>query len=370
VKPLKLAVVGVGHLGRIHARLASELRDVHLAAVVDPLPENREKVAAATGAVPLADHRDLPRDIEAAIIATPTRLHRDVALDLLQRGVHLLIEKPMATTTAEADQIIDLAGRQGAVIQVGHVERFNPAFAAARQHITDPKYIEAVRTSGFSFRSTDIGVVLDLMIHDLDAILALVAAPTVHVEALGVSVMGGSEDAVQARLRFADGCVANLTASRISYESRRAMQSWSASGFVAIDFADRTATLVRPGEQLSTGRFHPESLSSDETEHLKTHLFDELLMKETTGSLPGNPLADEQRDWVEAIRTGSTPQVPPVDARRALAVAEQIIAAVDAHAWDGEPSGRRGALAAVTQPILRGPHWHLAGQHSRHREAG
>ena len=170
MRRLRLAVVGVGHLGRIHARLALGLENVELAAVVDPLEANRFQVAVDCGAQALADHRELIGRVDAAVIATPTRFHHQVGMDLLSHGVHLLIEKPLAGSLAEAEELAAEAQRRGLVLQVGHVERFNPAWSAALPHLRDPKYIEAVRCGPFSFRSTDIGAVLDIMVHDLDLV--------------------------------------------------------------------------------------------------------------------------------------------------------------------------------------------------------
>ncbi|MEX0977936.1 MAG: Gfo/Idh/MocA family oxidoreductase, partial [Pirellulales bacterium] len=212
---LKLAVVGAGHLGRIHARLLAEMSDVELVGIVDPLPTARDKAAADCGTSALADHRLLMGRVDGAVIATPTRLHHAVALDFLRAGTPLLVEKPLAATVAEADELVETARRHGTVLQVGHIERFNPAFVAAAGRVGRPRYVDAVRAAPFTGRSTDIGVVHDLMIHDIDLVLSLVDAPLVRVEAVGLPILGQNEDVAQARLEFADGCVANLSASRV-----------------------------------------------------------------------------------------------------------------------------------------------------------
>jgi len=216
VKHLRLAVIGAGRLGGFHAQKAAANPDVELVAVVDPVPAARNRVAAECHTRALADYRGLVGAIDAAIVAAPTRLHHRIGMDLAGEGVHLLVEKPLCSRLAEAEELVERAEKQGVVLQVGHVERFNPAFAAAAPYLVEPKYIEAVRASGFTFRSTDVGVVLDLMIHDIDLVLSLVGSPVQRVEAMGVSVLGGHEDAANARIQFASGCVATLSASRVS----------------------------------------------------------------------------------------------------------------------------------------------------------
>ncbi len=203
--PLRVAVIGAGHLGRIHARIAAGLDDIELVAVADPVAACRDAAAAESKTESVADYRELIGEIDAAIVATPTNTHHTVGIELLSSGIPLLIEKPLANHTAAADDLVNLARKQGLVLQVGHVERFNPALAWAASEVHDPKYIEATRTSGYSFRSTDIGVVLDVMIHDLDIVLALAGSTVTNVEALGISVLGGHEDMATARLTFASG---------------------------------------------------------------------------------------------------------------------------------------------------------------------
>src|SRR5205823_1027499 len=202
----------------VHARLLSQVEGVELAGVVDPSETARTAVANQLNADSFADHVPLLGKIDAAIIAVPSRLHYAVANDLLAHGIHVFVEKPMTLNVGDADGLIDEASSRGLVLQVGHVERFNPAYEAAAAHIGDPKYIDAVRSGPFTCRSTDIGVVLDLMIHDIDIALTLVKDEVIAVEALGAAVIGPNEDWAQARLTFAGGCVANFFASRVSWQ--------------------------------------------------------------------------------------------------------------------------------------------------------
>jgi len=347
-------------LGGFHAQKLAAMDDVELLAVVDPLPASRHRVAAACGTVPLADHWPLLGRLDAAVIAAPTRWHYELARDFLDRGIHLLVEKPICAALAEAEELVDLAARKGAILQVGHVERFNPALLAAVPHVPSPKYIEAVRSSGFTFRSTDVGVVLDLMIHDIDLVLSLVRSRVRRVEALGLSVLGGHEDVANARLQFECGCVATLSASRVSYEAVRRMQVWSARGFAAVDFAARTTTLVRPSETLLRRQFDVDRLSPEQVDHYREHFPDEHLPRERLEFPAVDALALELRDFVESIRGSRQPRVSGADGRDALAVAEQILARIHNHAWDDDADGPVGPLAVPRPRVIPAPHFALA----------
>ena len=252
---LRLAVVGVGALGRHHARILSELPDVELVAVADSRSEQGEEIAAKCRTRWVADYRELlSRDvIDAVSVVVPTVAHRAVAGAFLEAGIPVLVEKPLAANVTHARELVRLASRQGTLLQVGHIERFNPAFQAAAPLIVEPKYSRAERTSGYTFRSTDIGVVHDLMIHDIDLVLSLVRSLLRSVEAFGTTVMGGHEDVAQARLRFENGCVADLTASRISPTAVRSLQAWSASGCVTCDMHTREVKRFAPSDALKFG---------------------------------------------------------------------------------------------------------------------
>lgn len=342
---LRVAVIGVGHLGRIHARLAAGLPEIELTAIVDSRREAREAVAAETGARPIAEFRELFGEIDAAIVATPTSTHHRVASELMRGGVHVLVEKPLTPTLAEADELVQLARRRQVVLQVGHVERFNPALVSVRDQLQEPKFIEARRQSGYTFRSTDIGVVMDLMIHDIDVALSLVRSPVTHVEAIGVSVLGEHEDMVSARLQFANGAVVSLTASRTSLAPARTMQVYTASRFASIDFAARRATLVEPRGDVLRREFRAGDLNDDQRTMLRDRLFEELLVKREIPAVETNAIEQELLDFAAAIRTGAAPRVTGADGRDAVAVAEAILQRVRAHAWDGAEGRRVGPLA-------------------------
>ncbi len=365
MKNLKLAVVGAGHLGRIHARLIKEMPDVDLVGVVDPVAAARERVASDCLTQPYADHKALLGRIDAAVIATPTRFHCAVALDFLRAGVPLLIEKPLAADLSEADELVETAQEHGVLLQVGHIERFNPALEAARPHLGQPRYVEAVRAAGFTGRSTDIGVVLDLMIHDIDVVLSLVRSPLVSAAAMGLAVLGRREDVAQARLEFANGCVAHLSASRVSYSSapNRQMQVWSERGFATIDFGNRTANVVTPSEAVVRREVDYDALAPAEQAALKSRLFSDVLPLKQLAVEQRNALADELRDFADSIRQGRSPRVSGQDGREAVAVADAVLQAIRVHRWQGRELGPVGPLAApAAAAVLRGPHWQPAVQ--------
>jgi len=370
VKRIRAAVVGAGRLGGFHAQKLAAHSRVELVAVVDPLPESRNRVAAECGARALADHRGLQGQIDAAVVAAPTSLHHRLGMELLDAGVHLLVEKPLCATLSEADELVDAARRRGVVLQVGHVERFNPTFAAATTHTPDPKYLEAVRAGGFTFRSTDVGVVLDLMIHDIDLVLSLVRSPVRKVEALGLSVLGGHEDVANARLEFECGAVANLSASRVSHATARSMNVWSHRGFAGIDFAARTATLVKPSQTLRNRRFDVDLLSPEQLEHSKQHFTAEHLPVERLTFEAADALAAETEDFVQSILTPRRPRVDGAAGRDALAVAALILARIATHAWDDAPDGPVGPLATPRSRVIPAPHFRPAPSPALRREAG
>jgi predicted dehydrogenase len=322
----RMIVVGAGRLGGFHAQKLAARDDVELVAVVDPVVENCNRVAALCKTEALTDYASLLSEIDGAVIAAPTSLHYRIGREFLEAGVPILLEKPICTSRHEADELVALARRRGVVLQVGHIERFSPAYQAAVEQIHGPRYIEAVRSSGFTFRSTDVGVVLDLMIHDIDLAISMAGCRVQNVEAIGTAVVGPHEDVANARLEFENGCVASLSASRVSYECIRRMHAWSSEGFASIDFATRKLTTVRPSETLSRGKYHVDKLTPQELEYQKAHFAEEHLPKREQTFDAVDNLALESADFVTAIRTGRDPLVTGEAGRDALAVAERILA--------------------------------------------
>ncbi len=369
---LRAAVVGAGRLGGFHAQKLAALDQVELVAVADPVPAQRQRVADQCHTTAVADPSELFDRVDAVVIAAPTRLHHSLGTEFLSRGIHVLMEKPLAASLAEADALVKTARQHNAVLQVGHVERFNPALDAALQHVQSPKYIEAVRASGFTFRSTDIGVVLDLMIHDLDLVLSMVRSEVQQVQALGISVLGGHEDIAQARLQFECGCVATLSASRVSYEAARRMQVWSARSYVGIDYASRRTSVIRPSETLLQRQFNVDALSPQQLEYYKEHLLEEHLPRQEFEAPAVDALALEVQDFVESILASRTPRVSGDQGRKAVEIAEWILDRIHTHAWDDSADGLVGPMAAPRPSIIPAPHWRQTPSPSTlaRREAG
>jgi predicted dehydrogenase len=300
---LRVAVVGVGHLGRHHARILAALPGVRLVGIVDLNPERAQEIAAACRTEVLTDMARLPGAVDAVTIAVPTESHVGVALPLVEAGVPVLVEKPLARSLAEADVLLAAARDRGVTVAVGHTERFNPAIAAARAHIRVPRFIEVHRLGTFPERSLDIDVVFDLMIHDLDVILSMVDSPLTAIDAVGVPVLTPKIDIANVRLRFASGCIANLTASRISRDRVRKIRVFQADSYVSVDYAAQELEvwrLVRPRAGAPTIEGGQQGVTHEE------------------------PLKRELVDFVEAIRTRRAPGVTGDEGRRALQAAQQI----------------------------------------------
>jgi predicted dehydrogenase len=300
---MRVGVIGVGHLGKHHARILSGLQGARLTAVVDVLPGRAAEIAAAAGTRPMADSRDLLDEVDAVTVAVPTALHREVALPFLERGIAVLVEKPMTQSLAEADELIAAARASGAVLAVGHTERFNPAVSAVLPLVTSPRFIEVHRLGVFPERSLDIDVVFDLMIHDLDVILAMVRSEVASIEAVGVPVLTPRYDIANARLRFASGCIANVTASRISRDRVRKIRFFQPDSYLSIDYA------------------------AQEVEGWRLVRRDGARPSIEGGAIPverDEPLRRELADFVRAARDRSMPLVNGEAGRRALELATRI----------------------------------------------
>ena len=327
---VRMAVIGVGALGRHHARILKSMKRVELVAVVDSVADRGQQEAAKHNTRWVADYHQILDDVDAVSIVVPTIAHGDVAGDFLTHGVPVFVEKPLAECVLTAKRLVELADEHHVALQVGHVERFNPAFEAARPYCQNPQYIRAERFSPFTFRSTDIGVVLDMMVHDIDLILSLVRSPVRDVEAFGVTLMGPHEDTVQARLTFENGCMADLSASRVNPEVRRSMQVWSAEGCVNIDMQQRTVTRTSPSATLKSGPT-PVEMSRQpgaNIDALKARVFSEFLTTESIPVAPGDALTAELASFANCVRTKLRPHVDGHQALEAIQVAERILQCV------------------------------------------
>jgi predicted dehydrogenase len=300
---LRVAVIGVGHLGKHHARILASLPGVTLTAVVDTNRPRADEIAAAHHTQPAYDTRDLLGRVDAVTIAVPTDRHLEIALPFLESHVPALVEKPMARTLAEADAMIAAAAKAGVALAVGQTERFNPAVTAARPLLVDPRFIEVHRLGTFPERSLDIDVVFDLMIHDLDVVLSLVPSEVESIEAVGVPVLTPRVDIANARLRFANGCIANLTASRISKDRVRKIRFFQPASYLSIDYAAQKVEAWR----LEKGSGPMPSIEGGD---LAVH--------------SEEPLKLELEDFIAAVVSRRAPAVTGEQGRRALAVAQAI----------------------------------------------
>ena len=302
---LRVGVVGVGALGRHHARVYASLPGVDLAGVFDVDQGRATEVSGLHGGRAFPHLRELLDEVDAVSVAVPTVDHHRVCRAFLEAGKHVLVEKPMTATLREADDLIALAESCGVTLQVGHIERFNPAADVLREAPPQPRFIEVHRLAPFSPRSLDIDVVLDLMIHDLDIVLALDGSPAVQVDAVGVPVLTPRFDIANARLRFGSGLIANLTASRISAQKLRKFRIWSAQTYFSLDFAAREAEVYRLlGGESGRPEISHQRYSAPEEE----------------------PLARQLAAFVTAVRSRTPPRVSGADGRRALALAHEILA--------------------------------------------
>lgn len=303
---LRAAVIGVGYLGRFHAQKYRNNPDVDLIGIVDTNAGRADEVAAEVGARSFTDYRDILSLVDLVSIVVPTRYHFAVAKDCFSAGCHVLLEKPVTQTVAEAEDLIQLADSKGLVFQVGHLERFNPAVLALKGVLKNPQFIESHRLAPFKPRGTDVNVVLDLMIHDIDILLSLVMHPIKTINSVGVPVLSDEVDIANARLQFENGCVANVTASRASREAMRKMRIFQQDAYISIDFQSRKIAIYRKKTGLNLIPGLPGVTIEERT-------FDQ-----------GDSLQDEINAFVASVRDGSPPVVSGADGKRALEVAMQI----------------------------------------------
>ena len=306
----RVGVVGVGYLGKFHAEKYARMQNVKLVGVVDTNRQQCAAIAQQHGTQAYADHRDLIGKVDAVSIAAPTQAHFEISRDFLANNVDLLIEKPITARLEEADQLIALARQHACLIQVGHLERFNPALVAVNGIVKAPKFIEAHRLSIFKERGTDVSVVLDLMIHDIDIILNFVKSDVTSIHAAGLSVITEHVDIANARLTFANGCVANLTASRVSMKNERKMRLFQQDAYIAVDFAKHKITIVKPDPQAQASVI--PNMAIGQSCFTKTDALD-----------------DELKAFIVAVNTHQAPQVTGQMGRDALQIALKLMKQID-----------------------------------------
>jgi predicted dehydrogenase len=310
-QPLRIAVVGVGYLGQHHARLLGSMDGVRLMGIVDTKPGRAAEIASKLGVPSFSHLGELPiNELDAATIAVPTVSHLDVALPLIEAGVSVLVEKPLSSSLGDADKMIEAAARRGVVLAAGHTERFNPAVVAALPLVSNPRFIEVHRLGTFPERSLDIDVIFDLMIHDLDLLLTSVKSEVVSIEAVGVNVLTPKTDIANVRLRFANGCIANVTASRISRDRIRKVRFFQRASYLSIDYAAQEAEIYRLVAQNGRPQIEGGKLEVQRDE----------------------PLRAELADFVGAVRDRREPGVSGRAGRDALALATKVAEAMEASA--------------------------------------
>ena len=304
-QPINIAVIGVGHLGKFHAQKYAASEDCNLVAVVDADLETARHIAREHGAEALTDYQDILDRVDAVSLVVPTSLHYAIARDCLNAGIHCLIEKPITETIEEAQTLIDIAREKKRVLQVGHIERFNAVMMDIDGLLDEPRFIESSRLAPFTPRATDVSVILDLMIHDIDIILDLIDSPIRHISASGISVLSDEIDIANARIEFETGCVANVTASRISRKRERKLRIFQKDAYISADFQDKILAVNRKGEEKTENGFH------DITHSEKTYQDTDALKLEVL-------------DFIQAIKTGHAPKVTGEDGKRALQTAIEI----------------------------------------------
>jgi predicted dehydrogenase len=328
---IRAGVVGTGSIGRNHARILAELPSCEFTAIYDTNEATAREMASKYGVKPCVSLEEFVANVDAATVATPTPSHFPIGAALLEAGKHLLVEKPITENTADARALAQLATDRGLVLQVGHIERFNPVLGALEQRLTKPRFIEASRLSPYPGRSTEIGVVLDLMIHDLEIILHLVKSPVAQIDAVGVAVLSKREDIANVRLRFESGCVANITASRISQDKLRKIRVFQEDAYVSLDYQNQSGYLLRlaaEGEKESSLIGKVLGLATDAT--IVTEFAGRRIVREPVEVEKGEPLKRELASFIDCARAGSQPKVGGHEATAALELALEITRQIEA----------------------------------------
>jgi len=315
-------------MGRLHARVYSEMPTVRLVAICDADTDTAAAVAEQFNCQAISSVNDLPTEVRAVSIAVPTAAHADVAEECLRKGIACLVEKPLAKDVASGRRIVECARRFNVPLQVGHIERFNPAIRAMARLNIRPRFIEVTRISPMTFRSIDVGVVLDMMIHDIDIILRLAASPVARIDAVGVSVIGSVEDICNARLSFENGCVANLTASRLAMKTERKLRVFSPDAYVSLDFQKRYGIVAGRSGNLAAIRDAVSRIRAGEIQDLSELNFKDLVQIEELQIDDIEPLRAELDSFIVAVRDGTPPQVTAEEGLAALECATKIVESI------------------------------------------
>jgi predicted dehydrogenase len=328
VEKIRTAVIGAGKMGSLHSRIYHSMDQVDLVAVVDKDPAKAEKLVNQYGGAAYQDYREIIDKVDAVTISAPTEFHARIAEPFLARSIPVLVEKPLAATLPEARHMLQLARDNNCPLQVGYSERFNPVVQAmARLHI-EPRFMESQRISPYTFRSTDVGVVLDLMIHDIDIMLSLAHSPVIDVQAAGVNVLGQHEDIANVRIQFANGCVANLTASRLALKTERKIRIFSDQAYLSLDYFKKTGTMISKAANIDMVTWLKQQNFQDGKLDPTNLNWLELVNVEMLNIDDRESLELEQEAFIKAVRDGSRPQVSAEDAVAAMELAERIISVI------------------------------------------
>jgi predicted dehydrogenase len=340
-KPLRAAVVGVGHMGRHHARIFGELDGADLVGVVDKDHDRGKKVAEDNHTTAYENFEELFGKVDVVSIAVPTMHHLAVSRPFIERGIPVLIEKPIAKSVEEANAILALAEKHDTLVQIGHTERFNPVVKALERMEVAPKFIETHRISPFTFRSADIGVVLDMMIHDIDIVLSIVKSKPVRVDAVGINVLAPYEDVANARVAFENGCVVNLTGSRLAMKTERKIRVFSDTAYLSLDYQKKIGIAIKKTANLDILKMAQDQ-NVDDLSQLQGVDFGSMVNIEPLTFDDAEPLREELIAFLNSVRTGSPPVVSAREGVAAVQLAHDIVHAIATHRWDGNDSGPVG----------------------------
>ena len=335
---LRVAVIGGGHLGKIHTRLMKANKSVDLVAVAEPSPLAQQAIIDEFDVEVVSDYKKLVGEVDAVVIATPTRTHFQIADFCLDNQIHCLIEKPLTDSVSDAQALVDKAEQNDCVVSVGHCERFNPAIRAALKLVGQPKFVQAARMSGFTFRSTDIGVVHDLMIHDIDLVNSIFDGDAEFVHGTGTSVLSHHEDIAQALVKFSGGGVANLTASRCSFSAERSFQIFGTEGYANVDLANSKVTFVKVPAWLKERRHDLMAISPEQQAFVREQLFSKVLPKTEVDVPRSNAILDEHNDWLSAISEGTRLTITAGQGADAVGIAKQVIDSIGQNSWNETPA--------------------------------
>ncbi len=331
-KPFRVALIGAGHMGKHHARIYSQLKDCELVAVIDKDLDRARQIAAQHGGEAVTRATDVKGDLDAVSVAVPTVYHAEVAIPLIERGVAVLVEKPLAPDTTSAKQLLDASRKHNCLLQVGHSERFNPVVQAMLRLEVMPRFIETHRISPFTFRSADIGVVFDMMIHDIDIVLHLVKQRKYTIDAVGVALLGACEDVANARVRFEGGAVVNLTASRLALKTERKIRIFCPTAYLSMDYQKKSGVAIKLADNLDLIRMAKER-NFEDLSQMQNLNYSSMMQVEPLIVDDTEPLRAEIESFLDSLRTGAAAAVSAEDGYAAVEMAERITTAVKEQDW-------------------------------------